>query len=175
LRLGGDFVECGVNTGLYSLAICDYFDFNRTGRVFWLFDTFRGIPPEQISDRERRLGREQENELWYSECYEIARRNFADFPGARLVRGMVPDTLPSAHVDKVAYLSLDMNIAEPEIAALEYFWDKLVPGAPIVSDDYAWSAHRPQKDAMDTFAERHGVSFLTLPTGQGLLVRPPHS
>src|SRR5882672_10236380 len=26
-ELQGDFVECGVNTGMYSLAICEYLDF----------------------------------------------------------------------------------------------------------------------------------------------------
>src|SRR5438093_5331086 len=43
VRLPGDFVECGVNTGITSLAICEYLDFNSTGKSFWLFDTFRGI------------------------------------------------------------------------------------------------------------------------------------
>ena len=27
-RLPGDFVECGVNTGILSLAVCEYIDFN---------------------------------------------------------------------------------------------------------------------------------------------------
>ena len=61
LQTDGDFVECGVNTGIYSLAVCDYLDFNRTGRSFWLFDTFCGIPQEQIAPREQELGRMEEN------------------------------------------------------------------------------------------------------------------
>ena len=32
LTLDGDFVECGVHTGLLSLTVCNYLDFNRTGR-----------------------------------------------------------------------------------------------------------------------------------------------
>jgi hypothetical protein len=46
-RLEGEFVECGVNTGIYSLAICEYIDFNRTGKSFYLFDTFAGFPPNR--------------------------------------------------------------------------------------------------------------------------------
>jgi hypothetical protein len=170
-RLPGDFVECGVNTGMYSLAICEYLDFNRLDKSFWLFDTFSGIPEDQISERERELGRLEENAAWFSECLEIARANFAPYPRARLVRGKVPDALASAPIERVAYLSLDMNVAEPELAALEFFWEKLVPGAPVVLDDYGWLGFRPQKEAMDGFALQHGVEILTLPTGQGLLIR----
>lgn len=173
LLLPGDFVECGVNTGICSLAVCEYVDFNATGRSFWLFDTFDGIPEDQVSDRERSLGRLDENAAWYSECFDVASANFAPFPRARLVRGKVPETLSSVDVDRVAYLALDMNIVEPEIAALRFFWDKLTPGAPVVLDDYGWSGYRPQKEAMDALAAEKGVEILTLPTGQGLLLRPP--
>lgn len=172
-RLPGDFVECGVNTGIFSLAICDYLDFNATGKSFWLFDTFRGIPEDQVSEREREIGRLHENEAWYSDCFELAAANFAPFPRAKLVRGKVPDTLSSVQIDHVAYLSIDMNIVEPEVAALTFFWDKLTPGAPVVLDDYGWADHLPQKEALDLFAAERAVEILTLPTGQGLLVRPP--
>ena len=43
-HLPGDFVECGVNTGIYSVAVCRYIDFNVTGKSFYLFDTFRRHP-----------------------------------------------------------------------------------------------------------------------------------
>jgi len=171
VRLPGDFVECGVNTGIMSLAVCDYLDLAEAGKSFWLFDTFEGIPDEQISEREEQLGRKEENSAYYSECFELAQANFAPYPYARLVRGKIPDSLPTVQIDKVAFLSLDLNIAAPEVAALEFFWDKLVPGAPVLLDDYGWLLHRPQKEAMDAFAAEHGVEILTLPTGQGLLLR----
>jgi len=172
-KLSGDFVECGVNTGMYSVAVCDYLDFASLDRRFWLFDTFAGIPLDQISEQERDLGRLAENEAWFSECFEVAQRNFAPYPNATLVRGTVPETLSTVDIGDVAYLSLDMNIAEPEAAAFAFFWDKLVPGAPVVIDDYGWSGFRPQKDAIDELAAERGVEVLTLPTGQGLVLRPP--
>jgi O-methyltransferase len=172
-KLPGDFVECGVNTGIYSLAVCDYLDFNSTGKNFYLFDTFAGIPLEQISDREKELGRLVENQIWFEECYEVAKRNFAPYSRARLVRGKVPDTLSTVSISQVCYLSLDLNIVKPEIAALEFFWEKLSPGAPVILDDYGWWGFVPQKEAMDEFAARKGVQILNLPTGQGLLLKPP--
>ena len=38
VRLQGDFVECGTNTGIMSLAICNYIDINKTGKNFYLFE-----------------------------------------------------------------------------------------------------------------------------------------
>lgn len=171
--LPGDFVECGVNTGIYSLAVCDYLDFNRLGKEFYLFDTFAGIPLGQITERERALGRIEENAAWYGECHEIAQRNFAPYPKAHLIKGAIPATLSAVDIPQVCYLSIDMNIVEPEIAAINFFWDKLSPGAPVILDDYGWSGFAPQKEAFDEFAARHGVAIANLPTGQGLLLKPP--
>lgn len=172
-HLPGDFVECGVNTGIYSLAVARYVDLNATGKAFFLFDTFAGIPEEQIGEKEREMGRQLENARMYEECYETAKANFAPYPRARLVRGIVPETLDSVEIDRVCYLSIDMNIVAPEIAAIRHFWDKLSPGAPVVLDDYGWQSYAPQKEAMDGFAAEVGCEILTLPTGQGLLLKPP--
>jgi hypothetical protein len=172
VQLAGDFVECGVNTGVYSLAICDYLDFNRLDKHFWLLDTFRGIPEEQISAREKAAGRAEMSALYYSDCFELARKSFAPWPRARLVRGAVPDTLSEVAAERVAFLSLDMNVALPEVAALEHFWPKLSLGACVVLDDYGWCGHEEQRDAMDAFAHRMGVPILSLPTGQGLMIKP---
>jgi len=171
-QLPGDFVECGTNTGIYSLAVCDYVDFNSTGKSFWLFDTFAGHPEEQMNPQERRMTEDSAAPLAYTDCYEIARANFAPFPKAHLVRGKVPDTLGTVAIDKVGYLSIDMNLEYPERAALEHFWPKLVPGAVVVLDDYGWLQHRSQKDSHDAFAAAHGVEIFALPTGQGLLLKP---
>jgi len=171
-RLPGDFVECGVNTGIYSITICDYLDFNSLGKCFWLFDTFAGIPEEQMSEHERSVSRAQMSADYYSECYELAKSNFASWPGARLVRGAIPETLDHVEIEKVSFLSIDLNIAFPEMAAIRHFWPKLSPGACVVLDDYAWGRHEAQRDAMDDFARSVEVPVLCLPTGQGLMIKP---
>ncbi len=169
-KLDGDFVECGVNTGIYSLAICDYLDFDKLGKSFYLFDTYAGIPDDQLTDAER--DKRVVHRDHYFDCYELARANFAPFRRAVLVKGKVPETLDQVSIDRVAYLSIDMNATYPERAAIEHFWPKLVSGACVVLDDYAWHGYEEQRASMDEFAGRVGVPILALPTGQGLILKP---
>lgn len=168
-QLPGDFVECGVNTGILSLAICQYTDFNSLEKSFYLFDTFAGIPEVQMSETERAT--RQISNTKYPDCYERTSANFREYRHVKLVRGVVPDTLPTAQIESVSYLSLDMNIAYPERKAIEYFWPMLTPGAMVVLDDYGWVDYEEQRHTMDEFAGKVGVEILTLPTGQGIMVK----
>jgi O-methyltransferase len=170
-RLEGDFVECGVNRGGFSRAVMHFVDFPRLGKTFYLLDTFRGLEDRLISDAERKLGVGTGKWFEYEECYDAVCKTFEGLPVV-IVRGVVPETLPQVKTEKVCYLSIDMNCAAPEIAAAEYFWDKLVPGAVMVLDDYGWDSHYEQKLAFDRFAARKGVMVLVLPTGQGLIFKP---
>ena len=166
--LDGDFVECGVNKGGLSRAVIEYVSFNDLGKMFYLLDTFCGLDERFISDEERECGVKAGT---YDECYEVVKQTFGPH-NTCIVKGAIPDTLEQVSTNKVAYLSIDMNCAEPEIAAAEFFWEKLVPGAPVVLDDYGWSKHYEQKKAFDLFAERKGIEILSLPTGQGLFIKP---
>jgi O-methyltransferase len=107
----------------------------------------------------------------YQECYEEVLETFSPFPNAHIVRGIVPEFLPEVKADKVCYLSLDMNCADPEIAALEHFWPRLSTGAIVVMDDYAHLGYTKQKLALDEFARAQKVMILGLATGQGILVK----
>lgn len=171
-RLPGDFVECGVDSGLMSSAICEWLDFNRLNKDFWLFDTYQGIPDEQMTEAERNGIAGWHNRESYVECFPETVANFSEWPRCKLVRGTVPETLDAFPSDQsVAYLSIDMNIVLPEIAAIEFFWDRMVPGGIVLLDDYGWATHAAQRVALDDFAHRHDAMILSVPTGQGIIIR----
>jgi len=171
LLIPGDFVECGVHTGLLSLTVAHFVDFATLDRRFWLFDTFAGIPLDRVSDEER--AHAAINNQTFTDCYEFSRRNFAPYPNAHLVRGILPESLSQAFIDRIAYLSMDLNNATAEMTSIEQLWPRLSPGAIVVLDDYAFTGYEPQHEAWDQFARAHGQMVLTIPTGQGLLIKPP--
>jgi len=167
-NLDGDFVECGVNRGGYSRGIIHYIDFEKTNKKFYLLDTFCGLPGKYILPEEKEMGRKPGG---YKECYEIVKQTFKNFHNVEIIRGAIPDILPLVKAERVAYLSLDMNSAIPEIAAAEYFWEKMVKGGIVLLDDYSYSGYLPQKNAFDKFAKSRKVEILQLPTGQGIIIK----
>ena len=176
IALEGDFVECGVHTGILSGAVMTWLDFARHApRRFFLFDTWQGIPAEQVSEDEKRFGVLEMNRKYQNgdALHADVVKKFSRWPNAVVVRGRVPETLSAlAQSPRIAYASIDMNVAAAEMAAAEYLWPRLAPGAPMLLDDYGWAAHVNQKKAWDAWAQREGVAILSLPTGQGLVLKP---
>ena len=168
-NLEGDFVECGVNTGAYSKAVINYIDFNKLNKTFYLLDTYEGMVEDLISKDELQsgIGMYFNN---YTDVYEQVKETFKN-DHAVIIKGAVPDTLPECKAEKIAYLSIDMNCVAPEIAAANYFWDKIVPGGVMILDDYGFPQHINQKIAFDEFAKQKQVDILCLPTAQGIIFK----
>lgn len=169
-RLPGDFVECGVNRGGYARMLFEYLPLQSSDKKFYLLDTFNGFALDLLSETEIKRG--IPGAYNYVECFEQVKKTFQPFSNAVLVRGRVPDTLPQVASQQIAFLSIDMNCAEPEIAATEFFWDRIVPGGFILLDDYGHPRHIEQKLAFDALAARKNVKILHLPTEQGLIMKP---
>ncbi len=135
-------------------------------KKLYMLDTFRGIP-----ERYRDEPTAGVFEGIYGDSYEQVRKAFAGIENAIIVRGVIPDTLHEVKADSICFLSIDLNVAAPSVAAVEYFWPKMSLGAPIVFDDYNFRFFVNQKVALDVFAARVGATILALPTGQGLLIK----
>jgi len=176
-RLEGDFVECGVNRGFLSSAIMESLKWDSLGKHFYLLDTFRGMDDRFVSPADRASGAMEKNvnnlaSGFYVQGIEEVRANFSQWKNVSLIEGSIPETLPQVRAAKIAYLHLDMNCSSPEIEAIQFFWQRLVPGAFVLLDDYAYYSYLSQKIAMDQFAREKGINILSLPTGQGLLLKP---
>ena len=123
---------------------------------------------------ERRDAHSENSAFAYEDSLAEARKNFSERPNTKIIVGPVPETLSQVDAKSIAYLHLDMNCMPPEVAALNYLWERITPGAPILFDDYAYRGYREQKLGIDKFAHEKGVAVLSLPTGQGLLLKPPN-
>ena len=172
----GDFVECGVNAGFISSAIMHRLGWGNIDKRFYLIDTFNGPVLTQYSQDEVHRGRFQVAEDAmargaYVTSLDRVRANYAEWPNVEIVQGVVPEVLPTLGIERVAFLHLDMNCAYPERAALDHFWDVLSPHAMVLLDDYAYFGHDSLADAIDSAAASLGTEVLSLPTGQGLIVR----
>lgn len=166
-KIPGDFVECGVNKGGFTQSILEYIDLDLLGKKYYLFDTFNGFDKHQLDAVEEKLAAHYS----YPDCFAEVKDRFEKIPFINIVRGSVPRTLPGAGIKNVAFLSIDMNCVEPEIAAVEFFWPLLSTGGLIILDDYGFTLHQAQKEAFNKWSYTIGVDILELPTGQGLIIK----
>ena len=171
-RLDGDFVECGVWRGFLSTAIMTYLDWGAMTKRFYLFDTWDGLVDKYLTEGEKaNAGKVEHLNNHFRGMYDDVRQHFAKFPRVEMIRGPVPDTLTTVSIGKIAFLSIDLNCTAPEIAAAHHFWDRLVPGAMLLLDDHGFVSYEEQKNAFDNFAREHRTEVLSLPTGQGLIIK----
>ena len=162
MRLEGDFVECACYKGVTARIVCDTVDFgSHPGRQYYLYDLFEHddtMPHHHMPEHSKML---------FNEVTE----RFAHLSNVTVTQGRVPTSFEKAVPDKIAFLHLDLNNAEAEIGALEVLFDRMVPGAVMVLDDYGWLGYRKQKIAEDYWMAKRGYHILELPTGQGLLIK----
>ena len=175
-RLDGDFVECGVNRGFLSSAIMHSLDWSRAARTFYLLDTFKGLDERYLSSDEKMGGVVEKNlsainSGFYTTNLSAVEANFSEWKNVKIIAGSIPDTLGEIESQKIAFMHLDLNCTQPEVAAIEFLWDRLVAGAFVLLDDYAYRGYQPQKDGMDAWALSRHIPIVSLPTGQGLIIK----
>jgi O-methyltransferase len=172
LALPGDYVECGVHMGLYSSVMLSRVDLAAAGKKIYLYDTFEGLDDRYASNREQV---QADPSYQISDWEQRVRATFAEWPHAIVVKGAVPDILSDTAPDQVAFLHLDMNAAEAEIAALDFFENRLVPGATILIDDFGRLEHYEICEAMMGWFDKRNLPILEMPTGQGMVTWWPAS
>jgi hypothetical protein len=153
-----------------------YLRWNTVERRFYLIDTFSGPVLDQYSLEEIERGRlSPAVKRWLPEATSLddarVRANYSEWPSAVVVQGAIPEVLPALNIGAVALLHIDMNCAYPERAALEFFWDHLSPGGIVLLDDYAYFGHEQQTSAIDASVRALGANVLSLPTGQGVIIK----
>jgi hypothetical protein len=177
MSLPGDFVEFGVNYGMLASGGMLDLDWNQHDKHFYLFESFNGMKPEHVeSAAEGRAHLQSYNSLalsngFYATSPDEVRANFSEFHNVHLIVGFVPDTLDQLAAERVAFVHVDMNNPTPEVQALRFVWNRIVTGGIVLLDDYAQKGFELQKSAMDGLAQEIGFHILSLPTGQGLIIK----
>jgi O-methyltransferase len=166
----GDYVELGVFKGHTTLFCAEYVGFGDWPKRWWLYDTFEGIPKDQADP-----GREHLTVAAYGEAFsfEEVRDRFAPYGNIDVVQGRVPEVLAETSPAAISLMHIDLNNATAEIAALDTLYPRLSPGGVIVFDDYGWSSSHNQARAEAEWFKSRGLAIFSLPSGQGLHVKPP--
>lgn len=139
----GDIVECGVMNGGSAAILAHFAAKSKFNRTVWLFDSFEGLPAPTSADTLSEGN--QDANLCIGACRgdvnavkKVLELVGADMSRVHIMEGRYQDTFPNFLVPQIAFLSLDSDWYGAEKLCIEKFYDYLVPGGLLYSDDFYW-------------------------------------
>jgi O-methyltransferase len=137
----GDLVETGVwrsGATIFMRAILKARGV--TDRTVWLADSFAGLPPPDTDhyphDQGITLHRFPQSAVSLERVQENFRRYGLLDGQVRFLKGWFRDTLPTAQMERLAVLRLDVDLYESTIQALDSLYDKLSVGGFVIVSDF---------------------------------------
>lgn len=168
INLPGSIVECGVFKGMSFMTFLKLADILCPGDTLKKvigFDTFEGFVSLNSQDGEVDEKRNKVVGGWnagyfyevLNSAINISQKDsfIPRFKRVELVKGDVCKTVPE-YVEKnpglrISLLHLDMDLYEPTLTALEYFYPRVVTGGVILLDEYAMRDFPGESSAVDKY------------------------
>ena len=158
----GDTAECGVFQGASSYLICRQIQGSQ--KQHHVFDSFEGISTP--NDKDGSYWRE--GMLACSE--KVVRENLKGFGFVRYYKGWIPERFDEVSGRKFCFLHIDVDLYQPTLDSLVFFYERMTPGGIIICDDYGLTTCPGAREAMDSFFSDKREKIVCLPTGQGFVM-----
>lgn len=165
-RLDGCTAECGVYMGDFSYYINRYFP----DKHLYLFDTFSGFDEGDLciersqNNKAFLSGIFNDQKLFASASEQIVMTKMLHPEMCVLKKGYFPET--AEDVDKrFCFVSLDMDLYQPMLAALRFFYGRVCPGGVILLHDYFHSELPGVKQAVAEFEKERNLKLCKVPIG----------
>jgi len=122
---GGAFAEVGAFKGDSAEVVCKA----KGEREFYVFEAFAGLRSGGATDERFRAGMFASNET-------DLRRRLEPYPNTTVIAGYFPETAAPITDMRFSYVHLDVDLYEDTLAALRFFYPRMLPGGRIISHDY---------------------------------------
>jgi hypothetical protein len=182
LNVDGERIECGVLRGFSAKFLAEVArmrDPDFAGRHFHVVDSFQGLSmptrEDALSMRTLPDGRIQlevgANQGHFATPIEHVRQVLSGYPEIGIHAGWIPEVFAKLPDAKYAFVHIDVDLYEPTLACLEYFWPRLAKGGVIVNDDYRAPLFPGGGRAWDKYCDDNKLKFHILTTGQAALIK----
>ncbi len=140
-QIKGSFAEAGVFQVMTSKIIHRL----APDRPFYLFDTFEGFPEQDLEPNKN-------DTRFKNTSIDLVLKNIGTSDNIIIKQGYVPETFAGLENEKFSFVLLDLDLLEPTVASLEFFYQRVTAGGYIMVHDYNSSeSNWACKRALDTF------------------------
>ena len=173
LHLNGAILEVGVGSGQGLRMLIRHQEFHLDKREIYAFDSFEGFPKGSKYDlpnfNAQSKPKYKEFSVSFVKEYLLATGASKDkVAGVRFIQGYIPDSLQKFDGSPIALLNLDLDLYQPTLDSLNYFFKYLLPGGVVLLDDYDGDSAEKKwpgvKKAVDEFCR---INNLILMRGYG--------
>jgi len=177
----GEIAECGCFLGLSSYVLCSFlkrWDARFDGSSYHVFDSFQGLSEPTADDQipddwDNAEGLQQMS--WrgaFAASLETVSANLREFPAIHFHPGWIPLAFQGVRETRYRFVHVDVDLYDPTLDTLSYFYPRLSAGGIIVSDDYSWPGART---AIHEFCAEHSVEAHVTEHKQAVIRKAPVS
>jgi len=165
----GDIAECGVREGkssqfmLYAL---------NADRKLYLFDSFEGLSdPVKGKDSLESAIDARTGRRIFARDVEVVKATFAPWSNVEIMQGWIPERFKEVEDKKFAFVHIDVDLYQPTMDSLEFFYPRLEKHGIIICDDYGSGAYPGARKALDEFFSQRPEKPIELPQGQAFIIK----
>lgn len=164
--VAGDTVECGSleGAGSYLMLLMN----SKSGkheRWHHVFDSFEGLSSPDSMDGEHW----SKGDL--SVSMDTVRKNLSVSDRFTLHQGWIPSRFSDVEDKRFAFVHIDVDLYQPTLDSIEYFYPRLNDGGIILCDDYGSALCPGATRAIDEFLADKKEKMLYMSCGSGFMIR----
>ncbi len=160
-KVEGDLIAAGVWRGgdaIFMRAALKAF--GDTKRKVWVADSFQGLPKPDPNKYPADKGMDLWRFRQLAVPLDSVKKNFEQYgmldDRVVFLPGWFRDTLPTAHIERLALARLDGDLYESTMDGLKSLYPKLSAGGYVIIDDY--NSIPAAKQATDDFRKEYGIT-----------------
>lgn len=133
----------------------------------YLFDSFEGLSDPNL--------KYDDNRWWKKGDFRISKKtteaNLKKFKNFKIFSGYVPYTFKNLKLKRISFLHIDVDLYQPTLDSLTFFYNRILKGGVIVFDDYGFKNCIGHKKAIDEFFKNKKEKIIEVPTGQAFVIK----
>lgn len=158
-KLPGSMAEVGVYQGGSAKMICEA----KGDTPLHLFDTFSGLPESSPQDGQVHSSGQ------YACSLDSVRTYLRDYSNVHFHQGCFPEGASKIENDRFSFVHFDVDLYQSTLDCLRFFYDRMLPGAVMLSHDYSILAGVRQ--AFAEFLADKPEALVELPSTQCLIIK----
>ncbi len=164
-NIPGDTAECGVYKGCGSYIILQANKQSSFDRVHHIFDSFEGLSNPLSKDGEYW----SVNDLSMEES--VVKENLSEFSKVKFYKGWIPNRFGDIDRFTFSFIHVDVDLYEPTLESVKFFYDRLNIGGIFVCDDYGFLTCPGATSAIEEFLLSKPEKMVSLPGGGGFFIK----